>query len=32
MKTINEINYLSQRDPRWSMIKIGDSNVTLGRM
>lgn len=31
MKAINEIKYLSQRDPKWSDVKLGSSNITVGR-
>lgn len=31
MRVINNIKYLSQRDPRWSNIKLGGGNLTVGR-
>ena len=31
MTVINNIKYLSQQDPRWSMDKIGDSTMTIWR-
>jgi len=32
MLVINQISYLSQRDPRWANKLIGASNVSIGRM
>ncbi len=31
MTGINNLTYLSQRDPRWANTKIGNSNTTIGR-
>jgi hypothetical protein len=30
MNGINQIKYLSQRDPQWAMVKMGTSQTTLG--
>jgi hypothetical protein len=32
MNAINSIKYVSQRDLKWSTIKLGTSDVTVGRM
>lgn len=32
MLGINNLDYLSQRDPRWATKMIGNSNITIGRM